>query len=220
MSVEIRKFADLAVEQWRNGGGVTRTVAASRSGEPDAGPHWRVSLADITADGDFSVFPGMQRYLVLVDGPALWLTVDGVERRLSRPEVVSFDGGARTSCRVDAPTRDLNVMVRRGCAEASVSLTETDSVVLGSSSTSSSFVVVLEGSLEVRDSAAGTVTGDAGRLDCVCVLNGATCEISGAGLAALIQIVAVGNQRIRSSGVVLREAVPPPRPGGPVDPTR
>ena len=45
---------------------------------------WRISLADITVDGPFSVFPGRHRLLTVVDGPVLGLEVDARAMRSSR----------------------------------------------------------------------------------------------------------------------------------------
>jgi hypothetical protein len=48
-------------EPWRNGGGVTRPLVSAReAGTVSTGPaiaDWRLSLADISADAEFSVFP-------------------------------------------------------------------------------------------------------------------------------------------------------------------
>ncbi len=101
------------VVPWRNGRGTTTELAIE---PPDAvlgGPfRWRLSAAGVVEDGPFSSFPGLARTLVLIDGPALHLTVDGQEQVLGLLGVARFDGGATTSARVPAgPVRDLNWMV-------------------------------------------------------------------------------------------------------------
>jgi len=106
---------------WANGGGRTREVACFPAG---TGPFdWRVSIADVAASGAFSALRGIDRVLVFLDGPAMTLTVDGAEHELVRGAPFAFDGGAVTSCRVEqGPTRDLNVMTRRGRCTARVSV--------------------------------------------------------------------------------------------------
>lgn len=76
----VRRFllADLPSEPWRNGGGLTRTVARS-AGDGEGPLRWRVSAADITRPGDFSVFDGIDRTAVLLQGPGLALQA-GSER--------------------------------------------------------------------------------------------------------------------------------------------
>jgi environmental stress-induced protein Ves len=109
--------------KWQNGGGTTREVATSPPSSGLADFDWRISLAEVRAGGSFSTFPGVDRILVLIEGPAMRLTVDGTrhEVRLHRP--FHFDGAATTTCELPAgPTRDLNVMTRRGRCRAAVDL--------------------------------------------------------------------------------------------------
>lgn len=112
--VRVLRFADYAVTPWRNGGGVTREVAASAvplaSTQPDPGGHlpvapvptpaWRISMATIDAEAPFSSFPGMRRMLGVVDGDGLELTVAGRMSRLRRGETFGpFAGEASASAR-------------------------------------------------------------------------------------------------------------------------
>lgn len=83
---------------------------------------WRVSIADVVHDGPFSLLPGVDRVIAVVEGEGMVLTVDGIEHRvLASTGAVAFDGSATTSCRLLAgPVRDLNLMVRRGRASGSM----------------------------------------------------------------------------------------------------
>ncbi|MGW6914258.1 HutD/Ves family protein [Kitasatospora sp. NPDC054939] len=101
---------------WLNGGGVTREVAASPAGAGPADSDWRVSLAEIAADGPFSALPGIDRIFTLVGGAGVVLTVDGVEHRVAAPyRPLAFPGGAATAGRLlDGPATALNVMTRHG----------------------------------------------------------------------------------------------------------
>lgn len=125
MTVRVLRREEHLRMPWRNGGGITAQVASS----PDDGLaqfDWRVSFAEVEHSGEFSTFPGVDRVIVLVDGPAMTLTVDGVPHELQRHRSFSFDGESRTECAVVGPTSDLNVMTRRGRIQADVELLELD----------------------------------------------------------------------------------------------
>ncbi len=101
--------ADRPATPWRNGGGLTREVAAAAAGG------WRVSLAEIASDGPFSAFPGLDRILTVVAGTALELTV-GEEPPVRLPALrpYAFPGAAATAGRLPAgPVTALNVMTRQ-----------------------------------------------------------------------------------------------------------
>ncbi|GAA1258544.1 HutD family protein [Kitasatospora nipponensis] len=114
MTVRQLPAADRTAAPWRNGGGVTREVAAAPDGS------WRVSLAEVAADGPFSVFPGLDRVLTVVDGPGLELTVG------DRPPIAvhplrpfAFPGDLPTTGRLlpsppAGPVTALNLMTRHG----------------------------------------------------------------------------------------------------------
>ena len=104
-------WADVPVQPWRNGGGVTRELLAW-----PAGDEWqvRVSVADIDRSGPFSAFPGIARWFAVLEGDGVVLTLPGGEVALqpgSPP--CAFDGADAPGCRlVGGSTRDLNLMLR------------------------------------------------------------------------------------------------------------
>ena len=111
MTPQLISVADTPPQPWRNGCGSTRELLAW----PTA-TDWqlRLSVADIDADGPFSVFDGVQRWFVVLQGAGVALTIAGQPRR-QRPDdaALHFDGADRTDCRLlDGPTRDLNLMLR------------------------------------------------------------------------------------------------------------
>lgn len=100
---------------WKNGGGITTEIARS-DGDAD-GFDWRVSIAEIAQDGDFSIFPDVDRELMLLDGGGVELVIgcDEPVALTRRYQKHAFPGEAPVSCRLlDGPTRDFNLMVRRG----------------------------------------------------------------------------------------------------------
>lgn len=100
---------------WKNGGGIT-TEIARREGDGDAFD-WRISIAEIAQDGDFSIFPDVDRELMLLEGGGVELAIGNDEpiALTRRYQKHAFPGEAPVSCRlIDGPTRDFNLMVRRG----------------------------------------------------------------------------------------------------------
>ncbi|HXD27764.1 MAG TPA: HutD family protein [Arthrobacter sp.] len=118
------RFADLSPERWRNGGGTTVEIARSSTtpesgsgGTPASGPgwDWRISVADVAAEGAFSAFAGCERILTVLDGEFMLLTVDGTEQGLQKYRPFRFDGGAETSAALpEGPIRDLNLITGPG----------------------------------------------------------------------------------------------------------
>ena len=103
---------------WKNGGGVTHEIARHAVGE---GWQWRISIAEVGADGPFSLFPGMTRILTVIDGAGIdLLSADGVmEARLYRP--VPFSGDLDVTARVvGGPVRNLNLIYDANAVEAAV----------------------------------------------------------------------------------------------------
>ncbi|MFJ2239340.1 HutD family protein [Streptomyces sp. NPDC087859] len=114
---------------WKNGGGTTREVASGTvhapltSMEPEAGFDWRVSVADVDAEGSFSTFPGIDRVITLVEGEGMVLTVDGTPHQVGPLRPFAFSGDAATDCRLKAgAVRNVNVMTRRSRATAKVQI--------------------------------------------------------------------------------------------------
>jgi len=104
------RTAEVASQPWRNGGGVTRPLHVSPRGD-----RWqvRVSVADVSANGPFSRFPGVQRWFAVLDGAGVVLTIGSTEHPLDvASDAFSFRGDVAVRCRlVDGPTRDLNLML-------------------------------------------------------------------------------------------------------------
>ena len=107
MTIKLSPVMSFSSRPWQNGRGTTREIMV--------GEGWRVSLADIDADGAFSLFPGLKRWLGLAGGRRL--TLHGLSQEpcvLKAPgDIVHFDGDlpVTASCH-GAPVRAFNLMVR------------------------------------------------------------------------------------------------------------
>jgi environmental stress-induced protein Ves len=119
---------------WRNGLGITREIAAM---PPGAGPDdflWRVSLADVVGPAPFSRFPGVDRCIVLLDGAGFRMTLDGAQvHELTTPcAPFAFPGEAEVAVTLaGGPTRDFNLMLRRGRATGSVEVWRQPGAIAG-----------------------------------------------------------------------------------------
>lgn len=104
-------------ERWRNQLGWTREI--HRSGA-DADWDWRLSIAEIEQDADFSAFEGIDRELVLLSGNGLSLCFDDGVVELKPPHDRHRFAGERavTGRLLDGPTHDFNLMWRRDRIEA------------------------------------------------------------------------------------------------------
>ena len=110
------KPADYVRMPWKNGGGHTTEIAAHPGGGTLATFDWRVSIAEVVADGPFSRFPGVDRIIVLLSGAGMRLAGDAHAAELRAPyEPYAFSGDDAIACALVAgPVRDFNLMSRRG----------------------------------------------------------------------------------------------------------
>ncbi|MEZ5833982.1 MAG: HutD family protein, partial [Dongiaceae bacterium] len=112
MTGRVLRSSDYQRMPWKNGGGTTTEIWKASS--PDGAMSWRLSIADVASDGPFSEFPGIDRWIMVVEGNGMELNIAGMgNRRLDRRYVpLFFPGDAATDCRlVDGPIRDFNFMI-------------------------------------------------------------------------------------------------------------
>lgn len=109
----------LPPEPWKNGGGVTRTLAMdTRAGAA----RWRVSIADIERDGPYSRFPGYDRVSVVLSGQGVALQGAGAGLDLLPGVPTAFAGDIAFQSRLlGGPVQVLNLFVLRGAAQVTVS---------------------------------------------------------------------------------------------------
>jgi environmental stress-induced protein Ves len=108
---------------WKNGGGLTREIAAAPPGATLDDFRWRVSTAEVTASGPFSRFADVDRTLCVLAGELLLEFPDARGVALtpgSEPFGFAGDVAVRGTPR-GGPVTDLNVMTRRGRCGARVS---------------------------------------------------------------------------------------------------
>lgn len=120
--------ADLHAQPWKNGGGVTRQLAIYPEHATQDNFIWRVSAADLTHPGPFSIWPDIDRILILTGGESMLLTrtETGQQQRLARGERIYFAGETPFEAALpDGPARDFNLMLRRKQAHGCVDMRRT-----------------------------------------------------------------------------------------------
>lgn len=116
--------------RWANGLGWTTEIAV----HPAQGAlEWRVSIAEVDTDCEFSQLPGIDRSLLVLEGEGLALQLGGAPEQPLRAggEPLVFSGDLDTRCRLlGGPTRDFNVMTRRSHYEHALTTHRVDEAPL------------------------------------------------------------------------------------------
>lgn len=111
------RAADARRMPWKNGGGETVELLAHPAHAGLDAFDWRVSMATVASDGPFSMFPGIDRTLTILDGEGLELLVGDAGPVRLTPASDPYGFPADAPCRgrlLAGPVTDLNVMTRRG----------------------------------------------------------------------------------------------------------
>ncbi|MFI5766078.1 MULTISPECIES: HutD/Ves family protein [unclassified Streptomyces] len=182
-AVRILRAAGRPAARWKNGGGVTREIAAGPAGSGMGDFGWRVSLAEVTADGAFSVFPGVDRTLTLAEGAGMDLEIGGVRSLVDRRYAPQrFPGDEPTDCRLLAgPVVNFNVMYRRGAVSAHTALVRGE-LALTARPGENLLIVALEGTAEVDGAA------ELGPYDAALVTGARELVLRSSGRAAVVRL--------------------------------
>ena len=114
---------DYVRRTWKNGRGITSEILLSPPGEENF--DWRLSQATLVDSGPFSIFPGINRWLVLLKGNPVILKHTDREHTLELMTPYSFSGQEETWARVSAPGADFNLMLREGKATGRITIGQT-----------------------------------------------------------------------------------------------
>jgi environmental stress-induced protein Ves len=123
-NLPIHRFnlSELPASPWKNGGGSTTELWCEPPGAGLEDFVWRVSVARIASDGPFSLFPGVDRIIALLQGGGVRLSgADGeTQATLTTPLTPFVFPGELpvTATRLGGDSLDFNVMTRRGQAQA------------------------------------------------------------------------------------------------------
>ena len=114
---------------WANGKGVTTEMLRL---DGPVGLLLRLSRASVVEDGEFSLFPGVDRSLTVVTGPGFDLVGDGIALQVRPLVPVDFPGDVPLrSSGVTAPSDDFNVMTARALPKPRVQVLQKGQTVGG-----------------------------------------------------------------------------------------
>ena len=117
--MRIQRVDEHSAMPWANGLGTSYEVASDRNADGEW--TWRVAIAPVVLDGPFSVMPGVDRELVVIEGNGMVLNVDDESVKCMPGQVVRFSGDSVTIARLlDGPTVDLGLMTVRGSVTGSM----------------------------------------------------------------------------------------------------
>ena len=117
--MRVQRFGEHRAMPWANGLGTSYEVASDRNADGEW--TWRVAIAPVVLDGPFSVMPGVDRQLVVINGEGMTLSIDGEIVECPPGRVVRFAGDSVTIARlVDGPVVDLGLMTVRGLVTGSM----------------------------------------------------------------------------------------------------
>ncbi|MBY3597935.1 HutD/Ves family protein [Rhizobium bangladeshense] len=114
---------------WKNGKGETVEIAVFPPSASIDGFDWRISMATVAEDGPFSIFPGIDRTLAVLEGNGMVLAIDGRAPALltTQSAPLSFPADIPVTATLDhGAITDLNVMTRRGGLTHSLTRVEID----------------------------------------------------------------------------------------------
>lgn len=114
MSIQHLTATDYRTMLWENGLG--QTVEMIRSDDTEGNLLWRLSMATVTEDGPFSLFPEIERNLTVLSGDGFDLIEEhsGITLKAALLTPVAFAGDTPiTAKNVTSPCQDFNVMTRR-----------------------------------------------------------------------------------------------------------
>ena len=119
--MQLLRARDRAATPWKNGGGITHEVAAFPPGSDFASFLWRVSVAQVTKAGPFSELAQIERLFAVLEG-CIRLEFAGRTMDLDAgSDPIGFSGeSACLATPLRGPVSDLNLMLRRGKASATM----------------------------------------------------------------------------------------------------
>jgi environmental stress-induced protein Ves len=110
--MRVQRFDEHRAMPWANGLGTSYEVASDRNADGEW--TWRVAIAPVVLDGPFSVMPGVDREMVVIEGNGMVLNVDSESVKCEPGQVVRFFGDSVTiASLVDGPVVDLGLMTVR-----------------------------------------------------------------------------------------------------------
>jgi environmental stress-induced protein Ves len=129
---------------WANGRGTSYEIASDRNDAEEW--TWRLAMAPVNEDGAFSRIECVNRFVAVVEGAGMLLSVDRKKLQCRPMQVVQFRGDAITDATLtDGPITDINLMIRRKEADGEMAIFSEAGPLNGAS-----IVVAIGGSAQVQ----------------------------------------------------------------------
>ena len=129
---------------WANGRGTSFEIASDRNESEEW--TWRLAMAPVNEDGAFSRIECVNRFLAVVQGNGMLLSVDRKKLQCQPMQVVRFRGDAITDATLtDGPITDINLMIRRKEADGEMAIVSDAQLLIGAS-----IVVAVGGIAQVK----------------------------------------------------------------------
>jgi environmental stress-induced protein Ves len=139
---------------WKNGLGFTTELAINDGATLD-NFDWRLSIASVTEDGEFSNFSGYNRNLVLIEGNGISLVHDKqhTDKLTQSLDIAKFDGGFKTTGVLhDGAIKDFNIMTKHDKTKVKVdTVIGKKSLVIKVDKTSFTFIYSLSGVTNINN---------------------------------------------------------------------
>ncbi|ACS86430.1 HutD/Ves family protein [Musicola paradisiaca] len=114
----------LPVSRWKNGGGETREIC--RIAAPQGDFAWRASIATLSQDGAFSLFPGIDRVITLLSGEGVALQAEDWRHALRCHQPFRFTGEQAIVAHLrGGESLDFNIMTDRRYCRSQVEVVHT-----------------------------------------------------------------------------------------------
>jgi len=167
LNIKIITPNEFILVPWKNGLGHTTELAISNGGSLDDFA-WRLSIASVVNDGDFSNFAGYQRNLVLIAGNGLILDHRNgdIDKLTQLLDIARFDGASKThGTLVNGGIKDFNVMTNQSSFTPKVnSYIEQQTVTVAVLTNSLLFTYSLTDEIRINTSKDECCTVDVGHL--------------------------------------------------------
>ena len=129
---------------WANGRGTSYEIASDRNEAEEW--TWRLAMATVNEDGPFSRIECVNRFLAVVEGAGMLLSVDRKRLQCLPMQVVRFRGDAITDATLtDGPITDINLMIRRKESDGEMVIVPVAGLLHGAT-----IVVAVDGSAQVK----------------------------------------------------------------------
>jgi uncharacterized protein len=127
------RVADYRPSKWKNGKGETLEIAKCPATATLDGFDWRISVARLDDDAEFSQFLGIDRTLAIIEGRGILLRLGNELHRLDQNSAPLRFAGDRPAYAelIVGFSADLNVMTRRGVTAHEVRRLAVGDVVVG-----------------------------------------------------------------------------------------